>query len=62
MKATVNQEGCISCGLCVGTCPDVFRFNENNTAEPIVDPIPAENVPGVQRARDDCPVHVIDIH
>ena len=31
MKARVN-EGCISCGACVATCPEVFRFDENDLA------------------------------
>lgn len=25
----VNEERCISCGACVGTCPEVFDFGDN---------------------------------
>lgn len=59
MKAKVN-EGCISCGFCVGTCPEVFRFNENEISE-AYGPVTDENLACVQEARDGCPVAVIDI-
>lgn len=29
----VDQDVCISCGLCVSNVPDVFRFAENGKAE-----------------------------
>ena len=59
MKAKVN-EGCISCGFCVGTCPEVFRFNEEEVAEAYAD-VAEENIDKAQEARDGCPVSVIDI-
>lgn len=31
-KVWVNQDECISCGLCVGNVPDVFRFVDNGNA------------------------------
>ena len=31
MTATVN-ENCISCGLCAGTCPEVFHMGEDGFA------------------------------
>ena len=33
MNAYVDQTGCISCGLCVSMCPQVFVFNEEGKAE-----------------------------
>ena len=33
----VDQEICISCGLCVETAPEVFRMNDDNLAE-VYDP------------------------
>lgn len=59
MKAKVN-DGCISCGFCVGTCPDVFRFNAEEVAEAYGE-VTEENLEAVQDARDGCPVAVIDI-
>ena len=32
MKARV-MDGCISCGACVTTCPEVFSFDEDGLAE-----------------------------
>ena len=26
-------DGCISCGACIATCPEVFRFDEDGLAE-----------------------------
>ena len=31
MKATVNEE-CIGCGMCEGTCPDVFSISDDGVA------------------------------
>lgn len=59
MKAKVN-EGCISCGLCIGTCPEVFRFNNDGVSE-VYAQVTEENLASVQVARDGCPVAVIDI-
>ena len=59
MKAKVN-EGCISCGACIATCPDVFRFNEDQLAEAYAD-VTEENKELAIEARDACPVSVIDV-
>ena len=26
MKVMIDRDGCISCGLCAGTCPEVFQM------------------------------------
>lgn len=59
MKARVN-DGCISCGMCIGTCPEVFRFNDEGVAEAYADVAPEYEETAAQ-ARDDCPVSVIDL-
>lgn len=60
MKAIVNQEGCISCGLCVSTCPEVFAYDEDGKA--IANgQIEDTNYASVESARSACPVAVIDI-
>lgn len=61
MKAYVDQDGCISCGLCIDVCPEVFSYNENNVSEPIKDDIPADCLERAEDARDGCPVSVIDL-
>lgn len=59
MNAKVN-EGCISCGACVATCPEVFRFNDEGVAEAYAD-VAEENRQAAEEARDSCPVSVIDL-
>lgn len=58
MKAIV-QDGCISCGLCVSTCPDVFHFDEEGVA--VGGEVENSNEDSAIAARDECPVSVIDI-
>lgn len=61
MKATVDQDGCISCGVCVSVCPDVFSFNDNDVSEAIEGDIPSDSIEAAKEARDSCPVSVISI-
>jgi ferredoxin len=59
MRASIDKSGCISCGLCVETCPSVFRIGEDGYAEVFVDIIPAEEAEATLQAQDNCPVSVI---
>jgi ferredoxin len=61
MKATVNQETCTGCELCVSTCPEVFEMSDNGTAVAKVDEVPAGAESSAQEAADDCPVEAIAI-
>ena len=62
MKAHVNKDMCISCGICLTVCPEVFGFDDNSLAEAIVEKIPDECLSAAQEARECCPVNVIDIY
>lgn len=56
-KPWVDQEDCISCGLCISTCPGVFRFGSEGKSE-CFDPDGApENE--IQQAIAGCPVQCI---
>ena len=57
MKAVVN-DSCISCGLCAGTCPEVFSL-DSGVAQG--SEFGEELLPQVQEARDGCPVSAISI-
>ena len=46
MKAVVDRDLCIGCGLCEQTCPEVFRIGEDGLAYVIDEDPPAEIVPG----------------
>jgi ferredoxin len=59
MKAIV-EPGCISCGLCIATCPEVFRFASDGLAEAYAE-VTDSLKDTAQEARDGCPVTVITI-
>jgi ferredoxin len=50
----VDQDMCISCGICVTNLPDVFRFGDNNKAE-CYDPDGASEEEIQEQAIDACP-------
>lgn len=60
MKADVNQTGCIGCGVCAATCPEVFRMCDDGLAE-AYKPVEFELIQKARDARDNCPVSVIFI-
>lgn len=60
MKYTVNQDECIGCGLCEGTCPEVFSMNDNGVAEAIDAEVPADALESAAEAKDSCPVGAIE--
>ncbi|MEG0804287.1 MAG: ferredoxin [Pygmaiobacter sp.] len=53
-------EGCIACGLCEGTCPEVFCIGAQGTAEVAAQPTPSQEA-AVQDAAAACPVNVIEV-
>lgn len=61
MKAEIDRDGCISCGFCASTCPEVFRMGDDGPAEVYVDPIPVEVEASALEAQDGCPVSVITV-
>ncbi len=58
MKAFVDQETCIGCGLCAATCDAVFRLNDEGKSE-AYGTVTEENQADVQTAIDNCPVSAI---
>ena len=61
MKATLDRSGCISCGLCADTCPEVFRMAEDGIAEVHQENVPPEVESKALDAQDGCPVSVITV-
>ncbi|OGV38336.1 MAG: ferredoxin [Lentisphaerae bacterium GWF2_45_14] len=60
MKANVNEDTCIGCGLCADTCPEVFVM-ENSIAKVKVPEVPPEYGDCCREAADECPVEAISI-
>ena len=58
MKAIVNQDTCIGCGLCISTVPEVFEVKTDGKAE-AYGHTSEENKAAVQEAIDACPVQAI---
>ena len=58
MKAEIDREGCISCGLCAATCPEVFRMADDGLAE-VYSEITPEAEDTAEEAAENCPVSVI---
>ena len=52
-KVKVNKDACGSCGLCVGSRPDVFEFDAEGKAQAVV-----EEVDGLDF---ECPFGAIEV-
>jgi len=59
LKVYVDQDLCISCGLCIDTCPDVFSWNDDGKAQAIDTEVPAEVESEAREALENCPSEAI---
>lgn len=59
MKVTIDRDGCIGCGLCAATCPEVFRISIDGLAE--VYASSEKTADKVREAAENCPVSVIGV-
>ena len=59
MKYFVN-DGCIGCGLCAGTCPDVFSMSDDGVAVAIDMDVPEDSLETATEAKDNCPASAIE--
>lgn len=60
MDVNVNQDLCISCGLCVSSCPEAFSWNDDEKAQASPE-IDSEMEDCVKEAADGCPTDAIEI-
>lgn len=61
MKAKLDRSGCISCGLCAETCPEVFRMADDGIAEVHTETVPEAAEDTAVEAQEGCPVSVIEV-
>ena len=61
MKARVNEELCIGCGVCESVAPEVFSLENGQFAEVIMNPITADSQAATIQASEDCPVNAIEV-
>ncbi len=61
MKAIVDKDLCMGCGLCVEVCPQVFEMGEDDKAHAKTNPVPPGVESGCRDAADQCPASAIVI-
>ena len=59
MKYHVN-DSCIGCGLCAGTCPEVFSMSDEGVAVAIESEVPEGALDSAAEAMAGCPVEAIE--
>ena len=59
MRYYVNS-GCVGCGLCEGTCPEVFHMTDAGVAEAIDEDVPEECLDSAADAQSGCPAGAIE--
>ncbi|MGE5626765.1 MAG: ferredoxin [Solirubrobacterales bacterium] len=61
MKAMLEKEGCISCGMCIAICPQVFQMEDDGKAGVVQEEVPDNLLGSAKEAEESCPVSVIAI-
>ena len=59
MKANVDEELCIGCGICENICPGVFEIKDDDKSHVKIDPVPDEFKGCTLEAETECPVQAI---
>jgi ferredoxin len=60
MKAIVDKDACLGCGVCAEGCPEVFEMIDDKAVAK-VDPVPPEHEKACRDAGEQCPVEAIKI-
>ena len=61
MKAFVDKDACIGCGLCTSICDEVFSMGDDGKAEAINKEIEGVNAEATEEACNSCPVGAISV-
>ena len=60
MRAVVDKELCVACGMCAGACPEGFRLGADGLAEGWQE-LPDSALDDAWQVAEDCPVGAISI-
>ena len=62
MRATIDKDTCIGCGLCAEISPEVFEMNDDNKARVATEIVSQAQYQNVEEAADSCPVNAIELN
>lgn len=61
MKALVDKNTCIGCGICVDICPEIFELNSQGLSETAVTEVSSYYLPDTINAVSACPTNAIKV-
>ena len=61
MKAYVDHDTGIGCGVCPSVCPEVFEMKDDGLSHVIVDEVPSDVEDKAKDAEESCPVDAITV-
>lgn len=61
MKAFVDKDLCVGCGLCEAICPKVFKMNDIGVAEAVETELDNSTVEDIKNVQQQCPVEAITV-
>jgi len=62
MKAKVDENACIGCGICEQICPSVFKMTDEGLAKAIEEDLQEDkDIECANEAKEECPVDAISV-
>jgi ferredoxin len=61
LKALVDKDTCIGCGLCPAICPEVFDMDDDGKAVATSEEIGEASRASALEAEESCPVNAISV-
>ena len=62
LRASVNKNACIGCGICIDICPGVFEFDPQGLSEATTVFINPGLDHDTRAAADACPTNAISVY